>query len=378
MSADALRRQLVAELVERGDLTPEWRPAFDQVARHAFIPDTIWVHDPATPTGEPDMAAVRRADDPDGWLRAAYADEAVVIQVDDGHPAGPALRGREVSSSASQPAIVARMLAALRAEPGMRVLEIGTGTGWNAALLAHHLGAGNVTSVEIDPGLAEHARDRLTAAGYAGVTVISGDGVQGWPAGALYERLLATVAAWQVPHAWVRQTRVGGEILLPTGTHWLEGGLLRLTVTGPGVARGHIIGSAGFMQLREQRLPRWTVAEWFTGDGETTTTKLHPAYVTRPDAATAIGFRVPGCQRFFGSRSKILYLFDRGTRSWATVQLADQPPYEVEQFGPRHLWDEVRAAYRWWKNAGKPDRGAWTITVDQHGQHAELEPAPVA
>jgi protein-L-isoaspartate(D-aspartate) O-methyltransferase len=376
VSAEALRQQLVAELVEQGTLTLQWRPSFERrVPRHVFIPDTIWVHDPDTPAGGPDMAPRRRADDPDGWLQAVYANEAVVTQVDDGHPVGPSGRGREVSSSASQPGIVAEMLAALRAEPGMRVLEVGTGTGWNAALLADRLGAGNVSSVEIDPALAGHARARLAAAGYAGVSVINADGGEGWLAGAPYDRLIATVAAWQVPPAWVRQTRVGGEILLPTGTHWLQGGLLRLVVTAPGVAHGHIIGSAGFMQLRQQRLLRWSVADWITGDGEMTTTTLHPAHVTQLDAATAIGFRVPGCERFFGRRSKVLYLLDRESRSWATVQLAERPPYEVEQYGPRRLWDEVRAAYRWWKNAGEPPRGAWTILVDQHGQHAQLQPA---
>lgn len=95
---------------------------------------------------------LRRDDDPDRWWEAAYAPAAVVTQVDDGHPAEPGRRSRYVTSSASRPDVVALMLDALDAEPGMRVLE--TGTGYKAALLAHRLGAGNVTSVEIDPEVA--------------------------------------------------------------------------------------------------------------------------------------------------------------------------------------------------------------------------------
>jgi protein-L-isoaspartate O-methyltransferase len=76
--------------------------------------------------------------------------------------------------------VVAEMLAALEAEPGMRVLEVGTGTGYNAALLAHRLGIGNVVSVEVDPVVAEHARQALAAAGFSGVTVVTGDGAEGY------------------------------------------------------------------------------------------------------------------------------------------------------------------------------------------------------
>ena len=82
-----------------------------------------------------------------------------------GIPPGPGQRGRYVTSSASQPNVVALMLKALDAQPGMRVLEIGTGTGYNAALLAHRLGAPHVTSVEIHPDLADHARRALMSTG---------------------------------------------------------------------------------------------------------------------------------------------------------------------------------------------------------------------
>lgn len=107
---------------------------------------------------EPHYLLVHRADDPDGWLTLCYTNTSITTQVDDGHPDEQG-RGCEPMSSSSMPSVVAEMLAALQVEPGMWVvLEIGTGTGWNAALMAYRLGAQNVTTLEIDPAVAEHER----------------------------------------------------------------------------------------------------------------------------------------------------------------------------------------------------------------------------
>ena len=138
--AEALRQDMVEGLARRGELDERWRGAFLEVPRHAFIPELVWRHDREV-GGSCDLVPVRRCDDPQYWLAAAYANAPVNTQVDDGHPTGEAGCGFEVTSSASMPAVVAQMLAALDAEPGMRVLEIGTGTGYNAALLSHRLGA---------------------------------------------------------------------------------------------------------------------------------------------------------------------------------------------------------------------------------------------
>ncbi len=121
--ADRLRplRRVADELTTSGELTPEWREAFLSVPRHAFIPETVWQDEGRW------LVPLRRADDLETWLDLAYGPEAVVTQVDEGRPVGPGGAGREITSSASQPNVVARMLAALDAEPGMRVCEIGTG-----------------------------------------------------------------------------------------------------------------------------------------------------------------------------------------------------------------------------------------------------------
>ena len=99
--------------------------------RHAFLPETVWVG------GELEECSGKS--DPEGWLRHAYADTAVVTQVNDGKDVG-AVGERWASCSASAPSVVFRMLDMLDLRAEHHVLEIGTGTGWNAALLAHRLG----------------------------------------------------------------------------------------------------------------------------------------------------------------------------------------------------------------------------------------------
>jgi protein-L-isoaspartate(D-aspartate) O-methyltransferase len=365
---------MVAGLLERGELTPRWRPAFESVPRHRYIPDTVYEELDESVDG-PDLLPLHRADDPERWLAIAYANSAVKTQVDDGHPDEQG-RGRELTSSASQPAVMAEMLTALQLEPGMRVLEIGTGTGYNTALLAYQLGADNVVSVEIDVELAERARRRLAGEGYGDVVVVTGDGTQGWPAAAPYDRVLATVAAHQVPYAWVAQTRPGGQVLVPWGSQWYPASLLRLTAEQDATAAGRIVGSASFMLLRSQRSTRAVVNGSGGGHVDTTAIELHPWYVAaQPDAATAIGFRVSDCTQFYSEdkdRGGRLNLVDQGSRSWARVSLAEEPPYTVHQSGPRRLWDEVTAAYQWWQETGEPAIEDWLVTVGPGGQHIEL------
>ncbi|HKQ97050.1 MAG TPA: protein-L-isoaspartate(D-aspartate) O-methyltransferase [Candidatus Polarisedimenticolia bacterium] len=133
----------------------------------------------------------------------------------------------------SQPYIVAFMTEAATIGPGARVLEIGTGSGYQAAVLAA-VGA-EVWSIEILPELADRARDDLKAAGYAGVRVRTGDGWQGWPESAPFDAILVTAAPATVPQALVAQLKVGGRMVIPLGTGTQE--LVRITRTARGDER---------------------------------------------------------------------------------------------------------------------------------------------
>jgi protein-L-isoaspartate(D-aspartate) O-methyltransferase len=373
LSADSLRAEMVAGLIERGELSSDWRAAFEEVPRHWFIPDRVWRHAPNA-GGAPDLVPVDRAEDPTGWLAMSYAPDSVITQVDDGRPDANG-RGHEPSSSASMPAVVATMLAALDAQPGMRALEIGTGTGWNAALLASRLRASAVTSVETDPAVTRHARQRLAEHGFQDITTVVCDGAEGWPDGAPYDRVLATVAAPLVPYAWIEQTRPGGVVLLPWGTAFYPGGLLRVAVSGT-TGHGRVVGEASFMRLRAQRSPRIRIADIRDPDATVTesTTDVHPWYLRGDvDAAVAIGLHVPAIESYYGDDG-VFRLLDRHSRSWATVEIDNEPPYAVEQAGPRKIYDEVIAAYAWWRGTGRPAAGDWQVTIDPRGQHVELIP----
>ena len=236
-----------------------------------------------------------------------------------------------------------------------------------------------MVSVEIDPAVAEHARCALTATGYGAVRVITGDGMAGYPAGAPYDRVISTAAATAVPPAWVAQTRPCGRVLTPWGTAFYPGGLLALTVEDDGTsASGGIVGPAAFMWLRAQRIPRYTTSRIVRNRdaAAVSTTDLHPYQVAGDvHAATAIGLRVPRCESFYSpdsSEAGTLYLVDQHSRSWATLHLTPEPPYEVRQSGDRALWEEVDGAYRWWIDAGQPAVEAWRFTVTASGQQVEL------
>jgi methyltransferase of FxLD system len=143
---------------------------------------------------------------PDPPAEAVYRNEVFVTKVVDGVP----------TSSSSRPATMATMLQHLQVEPGHHVLEIGTGTGYNAALLAHLVGpSGQVTTLDIDRGLIERAQDRLRMGGYAGVRVVGCDGGRGFAAGAPYDRIIATAACWQIPQPWIDQLSEGGIMVVP-------------------------------------------------------------------------------------------------------------------------------------------------------------------
>ena len=119
-------------------------------------------------------------------------------------------------ASSSQPAVYAMMLEQLQLAPGHRVLEIGAGTGYNAAMLASLVGeSGQVITIDIDEELAASAREHLAAAGFGHVRVLCGDGSLGCPDAAPYDRIIVTVGAWDIAPAWREQLAPHGRLLVP-------------------------------------------------------------------------------------------------------------------------------------------------------------------
>ena len=170
-----LRRQMVAEQIRaRGVISPRVLAAMEQVPRHLFVP--------VAERGQ------------------AYED----------HPL-PIGGGQTIS----QPYIVGLMTALLDLAPGSRVLEIGTGSGYQAAVLSRL--AGQVYSVEIVPALGMQARETLSRLGYDNVQVRIGDGYRGWPEAAPFDAILITAAPQAVPPPLIAQLKPGGRLVAPVG-----------------------------------------------------------------------------------------------------------------------------------------------------------------
>ncbi len=171
----------------------------------------------------------------------AYADDAIVTKRDES--------GRPISSS-SQPAMMAIMLYQLGLAPGQRVLEIGAGTGYNAALIRHIVGgSGQVTSVDIDSELVGKARAHLSGAGYPDVTVLCADGAAGCQAYAPYDRIIATVGVSDLAPAWLAQAVPAARIVVPLDVRGTQV-CIAFARDGPVRWTSRSLAPCGFMRMR--------------------------------------------------------------------------------------------------------------------------------
>ncbi len=188
-----LRQKLVDYLKNQGNIrSSQVEAAFRAVPRHIFVPGTD--------------------------IEQVYSDTHILTKELDGVPV----------SSSSQPAVMAIMLEMLALQPGQRVLEIGAGTGYNAALLAHIVGkAGSVITIDIDEDIVTTAREHLDRAGFTQVQAICRDGGFGYPDVAPYDRVIVTASTSDILPAWREQLKPGGRLVLPfritslTTQHWL-------------------------------------------------------------------------------------------------------------------------------------------------------------
>jgi protein-L-isoaspartate(D-aspartate) O-methyltransferase len=247
--------------------SPAVEEAFRAVPRHLFLPDVP--------------------------VERAYADEAVAVQVVDG----------VATSSASQPSMMAIMLEQLDIRPGHRVLEIGAGTGYNAALMAHLVGpGGTVTAVDIDAELVADAARNLRVAGVAGVALHCADGALGLPARAPYDRIVLTVGSSDVRPEWVRQLAPGGRLLLPLAVRGSQLSVA-LDLGSDGVLRSDSVRSCAFIRLRGIGAGPDTAVPLVVG---TATLQLvadpGPAHEPVDAAAVAAALTAPGPVRSLAGR----------------------------------------------------------------------------
>lgn len=187
---NAARTRMVEQQLKRRDIrSPRVLDAMRRVPRHVFVPESV--------------------------RSEAYADHPLPI----GH-----------DQTISQPYIVAFMTEALDVQPGHTVLEIGTGSGYQAAVLAEL--ARDVYTIEIVAPLAETARKTLTDLGYRNVHTRTGNGYAGWPEASPFDRIIVTAAPPEVPPALVEQLEIDGLIAVPVGTTVQELRVMRRTKDG--------------------------------------------------------------------------------------------------------------------------------------------------
>jgi protein-L-isoaspartate(D-aspartate) O-methyltransferase len=193
---EARERMVQEQIVARGVRDPRVLEALRKVPRHRFVP----------PAMQP----------------SAYEDSALPIGM---------------GQTISQPYVVAFMTEALELQPQDRVLEIGTGSGYQAAVLS--LLVREVYSMEIVERLGREAEARLKQMGYANVRVRIGDGYRGWPEAAPFDAIIVTAAPPDVPPALVAQLRPGGRMVVPVGRYVQD--LIRLRRTAKGLERESLL-----------------------------------------------------------------------------------------------------------------------------------------
>ncbi|MBB6172125.1 protein-L-isoaspartate(D-aspartate) O-methyltransferase [Nocardiopsis mwathae] len=349
---------------------PAWADTFRTVPREHFIPDAAH----ASYMGDEPSHWIDCHTGPKTWKKAVYSDTTILTQVDDGQAPlteESATTSINPSSSNTAPSLVAQFLELLDPYPGDRVLEIGTGTGWTAALLSARQGAENVYSVEVDEHVAEQAAANVKRAGYAPHLRV-GDGAQGWPEEAPFDRVHVTCGVREIPYAWVEQTRPGGVIVAPWTPVQAVGHKLVLTAAGD-VAVGRPRGRAGFMMMRSQRAGYPTPV----GERRESVATVDPMRISRagPGLEMAVAAFMPGVAvNGLGSGDDRVGLRHPATGSYALAVRSDcGVKARVGEHGPRSLWPEFENAYLEWLSWGSPGLDRFGVAVTSEGQSIWLD-----
>lgn len=338
-------RQLVSHLVESGVLRDAAvAEAFQSVLRHHFLPG-------------------RR-------LAEVYEDTAIPTKTDE--------HGLALSSS-SQPAIMALMLQQLELEPGQRVLEVGAGTGYNAALMGRLVSPeGAVYSLDIDEDVCAQARANLGSAGIENVRVLEADGAEGWPELAPYGRLIVTASVADLASAWLHQLVDGGRLVVPlalTGPTQLCVGFekrgQRLVSDG--------LSSCGFLPLRGEMAFDVQLAE----AERTLPLPGRPTWTSLPAADATVSFKTwlaltrPGFVQYRLNPEAPLVFGLRGSAG-AALAVPEHDGLWIYAFGDgQDSADRLLEAHREWTQS-RPDPERFEITAFAKGTEPPPRPGQLA
>jgi protein-L-isoaspartate O-methyltransferase len=349
-----------------------WYQPVASVPRHVFVP-AWWARDGRRWT-------LRR-----GPLADAYTDRSLVTRVGTAHADaaadGDRPRGRPTSSS-TEPSLLLTMYRYARLAEGLDIADIGTGSGYGAALLATRYGDRHVATMDVDDYLVAAAAARLADVGLRpAAQTVDATG----PLPATYDRIVATVSVHTIPASWLAALRPGGRLVVAITGTWM---VITARRTADGVVGQVERDWAGFMTTRTgpdyPAPPPTGVDAIGDRDGEQVGTGRHPV-LNIADAwelSTMLALAAPGIEHRYqpgpGGRHTALMAHPDG--SWARATATGTEPPTVHQGGPRRLWDELdrvrddwlRLGYTPWLGARvriDPDgtitlaRGSWRATV---------------
>lgn len=370
------RTHLVATLREQDVIRSEQvAQAFLTIPREVFVPCFFEQEGFSWIRRTPDMY------DESAWIEAMYRDEPLITLVDEHH--------WPVSSS-SAPTVMAMMLEALAIEPGMRVLEIGTGSGYNAALLTRLVGdPALVVSIDIEESLARSAQQALHEL-VGAVAVHVGDGRLGVPDHAPYHRIIATASAPGIPRAWYDQLAPGGQLIMDLQGSLGKSGFLVVNKAADDHAVGYFDPRyLHFMPLRPgeslatrpvARLLRQPTTRDITVEENKTTATIFAdraflwflqwdaSGISLAKSTVVQGNRAgqPFITMIDGAKETIIQLFLHH-RKWSGSQR-----------GGHGLWETVEQTYNEWDRLGRPGQDAYHVKWDQQQKTFLLLLSPVS
>ncbi|MCL0065863.1 methyltransferase domain-containing protein [Dehalococcoidia bacterium] len=349
-------RQYVEELKEKGAIkTWQIERAFSRVERHKLL-EWFFVEDDKGEFEYTTWRVTKRDVDPENpeadLLKIIYSDIPLPTRIN------------PTPSSTSQPFLVAQMIELLELEKGMNVLEIGAGTGYNAALMQEIVGStGHVTTIDIQDDVVEQTSRLLNASGYGGIEVIVADGSEGFPENTPYDRIVATVGCPDISPRWTEQLGSNGFMLIPL-QHGIEGSdpLTRIWKEGKRLL-GRAVSWSGFMSIQGEL----AIEQRISFAAQTTLRNKKPT----------VEYPLPGpleeMQQF---RDKKEWVESSSFRFFVTI--ADERAFgsglwdeekgiisvqrdKLVLYGDESLYQDLKILCQQWERLGKPGLSDWQL-----------------